>query len=254
VNYFYRINLAYWSIAVEFQLCTLLIFVAGKLGWKATVVSGLLVESCIRTAEAYELMTTLSVSLTVFLGYLPAAARATASPFLPRQFERLFEDLDFHGFAAEEGFNHYLMTQVDNGDPTSGQRGYSIFITRHGIWLSAIKYFLFHVWTVSRSSIVSFAPYTLDRYSITQRYAPVFVEPKSLLIWGASPSECTIASSQRRHSAFADWPGGPDRRQGYQRLARNCIALVVVGWTCWSCCVRAISAPFSTGSASTRAN
>jgi hypothetical protein len=72
----------------------------------------LLVESCIRTAEAYELITTLSVSLTVFLGYLPAAARATASPFLPRQFERLFEDLDFHGFAAEEAFTHYLMTQA----------------------------------------------------------------------------------------------------------------------------------------------
>jgi peptidoglycan/LPS O-acetylase OafA/YrhL len=44
---------------VEFQLYMLyipLIFVTGKFGWKPTIVVAFLLESCIRIAEAYELM------------------------------------------------------------------------------------------------------------------------------------------------------------------------------------------------------
>ena len=58
-DYFYGINLAYWSIAVEFQLYMLyipLIFVTEKFGWKLTIAVAFLLESCIRIAEAYELM------------------------------------------------------------------------------------------------------------------------------------------------------------------------------------------------------
>ena len=58
-EYFYGINLAYWSIAVEFQLYILyipLIFIATKFGWKPTIAFAFLLESCIRTGEAYELM------------------------------------------------------------------------------------------------------------------------------------------------------------------------------------------------------
>ena len=58
-DYFYGINLAYWSIAVEFQLYMLyipLIFVTEKFGWKATIALAFLLESCIRIAAAYELM------------------------------------------------------------------------------------------------------------------------------------------------------------------------------------------------------
>jgi peptidoglycan/LPS O-acetylase OafA/YrhL len=58
-DYFYGINLAYWSIAVEFQLYMLyipLIFVTAKFGWKPTIAVAFLLESCIRVAEAYELM------------------------------------------------------------------------------------------------------------------------------------------------------------------------------------------------------
>jgi peptidoglycan/LPS O-acetylase OafA/YrhL len=59
IDYFYGINLAYWSIAVEFQLYILyipLMFVATKLGWKITIALAFLLESCMRIAEAYELM------------------------------------------------------------------------------------------------------------------------------------------------------------------------------------------------------
>jgi len=58
-DYFYGLNLAYWSIAVEFQLYMLyipLIFVTEKFGWKATIALAFLLESCIRIAAAYELM------------------------------------------------------------------------------------------------------------------------------------------------------------------------------------------------------
>jgi peptidoglycan/LPS O-acetylase OafA/YrhL len=58
-DYFYGINLAYWSIAVEFQLYILyipLIFVVKKLGWKPIIALVFLLESCMRIAEAYELM------------------------------------------------------------------------------------------------------------------------------------------------------------------------------------------------------
>src|SRR5215469_152555 len=58
-NYFYGINLAYWSIAVEFQLYILylpLIFVTTKFGWKPTIVLAFLLESCLRAVETYQLM------------------------------------------------------------------------------------------------------------------------------------------------------------------------------------------------------
>jgi hypothetical protein len=43
-----------------------------------------------------------SVAVTIFTGYIPAAARATAAWLLClRVIERLFEDLDLRGFAAQ---------------------------------------------------------------------------------------------------------------------------------------------------------
>jgi peptidoglycan/LPS O-acetylase OafA/YrhL len=58
-DYFYGINLAYWSIAVEFQLYILyipLMFVMTKFGWKPTIALAFLLESCLRAVEAYQLM------------------------------------------------------------------------------------------------------------------------------------------------------------------------------------------------------
>jgi peptidoglycan/LPS O-acetylase OafA/YrhL len=58
-DYFYGINLAYWSIAVEFQLYLLyipLMFAATKFGWKPTIALAFLLESCLRAVEAYQLM------------------------------------------------------------------------------------------------------------------------------------------------------------------------------------------------------
>jgi peptidoglycan/LPS O-acetylase OafA/YrhL len=58
-DYFYGINIAYWSIAIEFQIYLIyipLIFVIRKFGWRPTIALAFLLESSIRTAEAYELM------------------------------------------------------------------------------------------------------------------------------------------------------------------------------------------------------
>ena len=58
-DYFYGINLAFWSIAIEFQLYILylpLIFVTKEFGWKPTIVLAFFLESCLRAAEAYQLM------------------------------------------------------------------------------------------------------------------------------------------------------------------------------------------------------
>ena len=58
-DYFYGTNIAYWSIAIAFQLYLLyipLIFVIKKFGWKLTIALAFLLESCLRAAEAYQLM------------------------------------------------------------------------------------------------------------------------------------------------------------------------------------------------------
>jgi peptidoglycan/LPS O-acetylase OafA/YrhL len=67
-DYYYGINLAYWSIAVEFQLYLLyipLIFIKNKVGWKATIAIVFLLEICLRSVEAYELIRFGEISIWV---------------------------------------------------------------------------------------------------------------------------------------------------------------------------------------------
>ena len=75
-SYFFGINLAFWSIAVEFQLYMiyiLLFFLIEKCGWRLVLIGCLCVELCIRTVMGYFIVIHGTVPLFVSglpLGYL----------------------------------------------------------------------------------------------------------------------------------------------------------------------------------------